>query len=140
MNGGALGAVIMVSNALGSETIEHYSGLYKKDPLSAVVLAVSLLSFAGVPPLAGFLAKFFILAAAIEADFTVLAIFIVVNSVIAFYYYVKIIKFMFLEESQEPYMFQKTPAVALSLIFVLAANILFGLWPHPLLEWLAGLF
>ena len=139
MNLGAFGAVIMVSNALGSETIEHYSGLYKKDPLSAVVLAICLLSLAGVPPLAGFLAKFFILWAAIQINFTVLAIFIVVNSVIAFYYYVKIIKFMFLEDSKEPYIFQKTPAIALGLVFILVANILFGLWPHPILEWLSGL-
>jgi NADH-quinone oxidoreductase subunit N len=139
MNLGVFGAVIMISNALNSETIEHYSGLYKKDPLSAVVLAISLLSLAGIPPLAGFLAKFFILSAAIEANFIILAVFIVINSIIAFYYYVRFIKFMFLEESKEPYLFQKTPAVALGLIFITVANILFGLWPHPVLQWLQSL-
>jgi NADH-quinone oxidoreductase subunit N len=139
MNLGAFGAVIAVGNSLKSETMDDYAGLYKRDPLTAVVLAILLLSLAGLPPLAGFLAKFFILAAAIQAKYTVLAIIAVINTVIALFYYVKVIKFMFLREpSPSPYTLS-SPVLRSVLVMTAFFNILFGLWPHMVLNWLTTL-
>ena len=139
MNLGAFGAVIVISNNIKSESLQDYAGLYKKDPLTAVILAVSLLSLAGIPPLAGFLAKFFILAAAVEAKSIALAVIVVVNSVIALYYYIKVVKFMFLDEPQKTSLPSRSSALHLALVITLVGNIVLGIWPHPVINWIAGL-
>ncbi len=155
MNLGAFGCVIAVANTIKSDRIEDYAGLYKREPLLAIVLTVSLLSLAGIPPLAGFLAKFFILASAVEAKYVLLAVAVVLNSVIALYYYAKIIKVMFLDEPKPlmvaPTDFSKndgsqcwplacrTVAVQLVLMGTLIANLFLGLWPHPIIGWLTNL-
>lgn len=143
MNLGAFGAVIVVFNSIKSDNLADYAGFYKKDPFTAVALTISLLALAGIPPLAGFLAKFFILAAAVEAGFVMLAIVVVLNSVVAFYYYIKIVKYMFLVEpaagtagASEAV---KSPALQIALLITLIGNIIFGIWPHPILNWLTSL-
>ncbi len=141
MNMGAFGAVIIINNSLKSEQLEDYSGFYRRDPLTAVTFAILLLSLAGLPPLAGFLAKFFIIAAAVEAKLTVLAGIVVINSVVAVYYYVRIIKFMFLHEPSG----QAAPPgpcrlhLHLVLVITAAANLILGLWPHAILGWITNL-
>ncbi len=139
MNLGAFAVVIIVSNNLKSEAIEDYAGLYKRDPLSAVALTVSLLSLGGIPPLAGFLAKLFILAAAVEAQLTTLAVIVVLNSVVALYYYVRVVKFMFLNEPKNTQPISTPLAIQLVLIITLIGNIVFGVYPHPILDWLSNL-
>lgn len=143
MNLGAFGAAIAVFNSIRSDNIADYAGFYKKDPFTAVALAISLLALAGIPPLAGFLAKFLILAAAVEAGFVTLAIVVVLNSIVAFYYYIKIVKYMFLDDpaagtaaSAEAV---KSPALQIALVITLIGNIIFGIWPHPILNWLTSL-
>lgn len=140
MNLGAFGAIILIYNYVKSDHLEDYAGLYKKDALTAIVLAVSLLSLAGIPPLVGFLAKFFILAAALEAKLFTLAIVASVNSVFGAYYYVKIIKSMFLEDPRGEVAPVKPFTMRLILALFLAGNVLLGIWPQPLLNWIAGLF
>jgi len=139
MNLGAFGAVIMISNSVKSDSIEDFAGYYKKDPLTAIVLTVSLLSLAGIPPLAGFLAKFFLLSAAVEAHLTTLAIVAALNSVVALYYYVRIVKFMFLHEPAETTLAPKSLALQLALLVTVLGNVILGLWPHPVLNWLTNL-
>lgn len=139
MNLGAFAVVIIVSNAIQSEAIDGYAGLYKKDPFSAIALTVSLLSLGGIPPLAGFLAKFFILAAAVEAKLVILALIMVINSVVALYYYVRIVKFMFLNEPKDTNPILVAPTLRLVLIATLLGNIVIGIYPHPVLGWLSGL-
>lgn len=136
MNLGAFGAVIIVSNVIKSDLIEDYAGLYKRSPLLALVLAVSFLSLAGIPPLAGFFAKFFIFAAAVEKGLIGLVIIAALNSVIALYYYVRIIKFAFLHEPKD-----NTPVIssrALGFVFgiILVVILILGLWPQAALQWL----
>ena len=89
-----------------------------------------------MPPLAGFLAKFFIISAAVEMNLLSVAVIMVINSVIALYYYMRIIKVMFLNESSQPSGYVKSLGLRLALLIILYANIIFGLWPHPLLQWL----
>lgn len=139
MNLGAFGSVILISNSIKSDHIEDYAGLYKRDPLTALILTISLLSLSGIPPLAGFLAKFFVLAAAVEAKFLALAIIAGVNSVIALYYYVRVVKYMFLHEPQEIPSTPKSPALQLALTITVVGTVVLGIWPHPLLNWLTSL-
>ena len=140
MNLGAFGAVIMAYRLVKSDEIEDYAGLYKKDPFTAVALAVCLLSLAGIPPLAGFLAKFFILAAAIEAKLFSLVIIALANSVIALYYYVKVIKYMFLRPAQNMSVSSQSPALKAALLVTVALNIILGVWPHFVISWLSKIY
>ena len=75
------------------------SGLSKNQPLIALSLAIIMLSMAGIPPFAGFFGKFYIFIAALKSDLILLAILGVISSVISAYYYLRIIKIMYFDES-----------------------------------------
>lgn len=140
MNLAAFGAVIMASNRVGSDNIEDYAGLYKNDPRTAVMLAIALLSLAGIPPLAGFLAKFLIISSAVQAKMYVLALFAVINSAIALFYYLKVIKVMFLQEPKVVQTFKKDLLPFETLLWlVIIGNLVLGIWPQPIFGWLSGL-
>src|SRR5690606_14846224 len=80
------------------EEISDLSGLSKNHPGMALALAVLMFSMAGIPPLAGFLGKFYIFVAAVNAGFVPLAIIGVLASVVGAYYYIRIIKIMYFDE------------------------------------------
>ncbi|OGW93044.1 MAG: hypothetical protein A3K16_04035 [Omnitrophica bacterium RIFCSPLOWO2_01_FULL_45_24] len=136
MNLGAFGCVIMISNSIGSDAIEDYAGLSKNNPVPAFMLTVFLLSLAGVPPLAGFLGKFLVFAAAIQSKFILLAVAGVVNSVIAAYYYMRIIKFMYLDEPKAASAGQRSLPLQIALAIVMAGVLIAGLYPSPFLNWI----
>ena len=81
------------------EKINQLSGLSKSKPMMAIVLSILLFSLAGIPPLAGFFAKFYVLYAAVNAELYYLAIFGVLSSVISAFYYLRIIKIMYFEDT-----------------------------------------
>ena len=139
MNLGTFGVVIAASNSLNSEMIQDYAGLYKRSPFLAIVLAICLLSLAGIPPLAGFLAKFFVFAAAIEKGLIGLVIIAALNSVIALYYYARVIKFVFLQEPKDNTALVQPSSLNLALGLIPLAVIILGIWPHPILNWLLQL-
>jgi len=139
MNLGAFGCVVLISNSIKSDSIEDYAGLHKTDPVSAAMLAAFLLSLAGIPPLAGFLGKFFVFAAAIEAKAYILAIAGVVNSVIALYYYVRIIRYMYAEEPKAKHApCPKSLPLQIALVLILISTFVVGLMPRVFLNWIAG--
>ena len=146
MNLGAFGCVVLISNGIKSDCIEEYSGLSKREPVLAFLLAVFLLSLAGIPPLAGFFGKFLVFAAAIESRYYVLAVAGVINSVLAIYYYVKVIKFMYLEEPRAGMPAYKEPvfspagvlAVKIALIIALAGVLAAGLFPGFFVGWISA--
>ncbi|MDD5310233.1 MAG: NADH-quinone oxidoreductase subunit N [Candidatus Omnitrophica bacterium] len=146
MNIGAFGCVALISNRLGNDYIEDYSGLSKREPVLAFLLTVFLLSLAGIPPLAGFFGKFLVFAAAIESKYYILAIAGVINSVLAIYYYVKIIKFMYLAEPRAGMHVSVLPvpatpgtgAVKLALIIALIGIIVAGLFPGLFIGWISA--
>ncbi len=113
------------------ESIDQLAGLARGHPAMAFFLAMLLFSMAGVPPLAGFFAKFYVFLAAIKAGLYVLAVVGVLASVVGAYYYLAIIKIMYFDEPVEG--FYKMP---LELKVVLAIcglfNVLFFLYPGPL--------
>jgi NADH-quinone oxidoreductase subunit N len=113
------------------ETIEDLSGLSRTHPLMAFCLAMMMFSLAGIPPLAGFFAKFAVFTAAINANLVTLAVIGVVTSVIGAYYYLRIVKVMYFDEAVERYDAMPSGVrfvLALSSVFV----VLYVLFPAPL--------
>ena len=113
------------------ETIEDLSGLSRTHPLMAFCLAMMMFSLAGIPPLAGFFAKFAVFTAAINANLVTLAVIGVVTSVIGAYYYLRIVKVMYFDDAVAAY--EPMPAgvrfvLAVSSVFV----VLYVLVPAPL--------
>jgi len=99
MNIGAFLVVMVVANSTDREDIEGYRGLaWRGGAAPAVAMAIFLFSLAGLPPLAGFVGKFYLFAAVIERHFYLLALVGVLNSVVSLYYYARIVKAMFLEQ------------------------------------------
>lgn len=83
-------------------TLEDYNGLYNTNPKLAFLMTLALFSLAGIPPFAGFFSKFFIFAAAFQSGFHLLVFIALVNTVLSLYYYLKIVKAMYINKSDEP--------------------------------------
>jgi NADH-quinone oxidoreductase subunit N len=113
------------------ESIDQLAGLSRTNPTMAFFLAMLLFSMAGVPPLAGFFAKFYVFLAAIKAGLYVLAVIGVLASVVGAYYYLAIIKIMYFDETVEGFY---TMPIELKVVLVICGlfNILFFLYPGPL--------
>ncbi len=90
-------------NASDDETyaISSFSGLAKTNPVMAAIFAILMLSTAGIPPMAGFFAKFYVISAAIKSGYIITAAIAVLFSVISAFYYLRIIKIMYFEEPQQ---------------------------------------
>jgi NADH-quinone oxidoreductase subunit N len=101
-NLGAFGVVSFISAQTGRERIEDYKGLYATTPLLSWVMAISLFSLAGIPPTAGFFGKFFLLTAgAGKGNFVFIGI-AALNMVISLYYYLRVVKVIFMDSQPEP--------------------------------------
>ena len=98
----AFGVVSVVSAITGKENISDYKGLYKTNPMLSWVLTIALFSLAGVPPTAGFFGKLFLLLAGASKGNYGIIIFAALNMVISFYYYLRVVKAIFMEENQFP--------------------------------------
>ena len=97
MNFGAFAVVAFVRNARGSESIADYAGMVRRSPAVAVAMAVILFSLVGLPPLAGFSAKFAAFAALLDAKMYLLLIIGGLNTVVSLFYYLRVVKVMMLE-------------------------------------------
>jgi len=136
MNLGAFLVVVIVANATGSEDIESYRGLaWRGAAVPAVGMAIFLFSLTGLPPLAGFVGKFFLFAAVIRqgGEFILLAVVAVINSVISLYYYAGVVKTMFFDFPRPSDQEVKTTPDATALLGLLSVlTVLFGLYWGPL--------
>jgi NADH-quinone oxidoreductase subunit N len=129
---GTFAVVLSMRRSTGMvESIDQLAGLSRTNPTAAFFLAMLLFSMAGVPPLAGFFAKFYVFLAAIKAGLYVLAVIGVLASVVGAYYYLAIIKIMYFDDAVEGF-----NAMPIELKVVLAVcglfNVLFFLYPGPL--------
>lgn len=97
----AFAVVVIFSEATGSETIADLAGLNRRSPWLALMMTIALLSLGGIPPTAGFFGKFFLFNAAVQADLTWLAIVGVLNAIVALYYYLIVIKVMYVDRSAD---------------------------------------
>ncbi|HEY8969942.1 MAG TPA: NADH-quinone oxidoreductase subunit N [Puia sp.] len=101
-NLGAFGVVSFISAQTGRERIQDYRGMYATNPLLSWVMAISLFSLAGIPPTAGFFGKFFLLMAAAGKGNYVFISIAALNMVISLYYYLRVIKAIFMDSQPEP--------------------------------------
>lgn len=140
------GAFIVVAALLAvglSERIDDFKGLSRRAPLMALAMAVFLISFAGIPPLAGFASKFVLFSGAVQASMVpehgwliFLAIAGILNSAVSLYYYAKVVRIMYVEEP-EPHQAASLPmprAITASVVIALLAVVLIGLWPFPFID------
>lgn len=125
---------IIVAEHTGSEKFEAFNGLAKRKPFLALALTVSMLSMAGIPPLAGFFGKYYIFSEAIKTNHLVLVILAVINSVIGVYYYFKVIIAMYTKESTEV-TFSIKPGYG----FVIAVCVFLTIWVGVFPSFLANL-
>ena len=101
-NLGAFGVVAAISNATGRENIDDYNGLYLTNPRLSLVMTLALFSLAGIPPVAGFFGKFFLFTAAAEKGFYLLVSIAVLNTIISLYYYLLVVKAIFINKNENP--------------------------------------
>lgn len=134
MNMGAFIIIQLVTTQAGTEDIKSFAGLYRRSPILAVLMAIFLISLAGIPPAAGFMAKLYIFVGTISTEHYVLAAIMIATSVISYFYYFSISTQMFFrpQESEEPI------RVALGLWIVLIicaiAIIVMGIFPGTVLD------
>jgi NADH-quinone oxidoreductase subunit N len=130
---GAFGIVVALERRqLAGDLIADYRGLSTRSPALAAAMAVFLLSFTGVPPLAGFMGKFYIFSAALRQGYTYLVVIAVVNSVIAAFYYISVIVAMYMEEGGvEPARMTRRPALVAVIGLSAIATVLVGVYPAP---------
>lgn len=100
MNLGAFIVVIEMYNRTGSFELKDYRGLYRRSPFLAIAMSIFMLSLMGIPPLAGFFGKLYVFAAAVKRDLAWYAAVGALNSVIAVYYYARVIKTMVIDEAE----------------------------------------
>jgi NADH-quinone oxidoreductase subunit N len=139
MNLGAFAVVIAVARRTGSGDIDSYRGLFQYSPALAVLMSVFLFALAGIPPLAGWVAKFVVFRALLSAETvsgTVLAVVVAVNSVIALFYYANVARLMWFQDAPEgettsiPVPFSLSAALGIAVIGTLAFGIFPGLVTH----------
>jgi proton-translocating NADH-quinone oxidoreductase chain N len=124
-----------ILNRVGFETLDDFSGIGRKMPLTSLALLFGAFSFAGVPPLAGFIAKYLVFTAAIEANLSWLAVIGVLTSVIQAAYLLRLINYMYAKTPQEKERKIKEPKKLLVPIFILvAAIIVLGIYPTIVLN------
>lgn len=101
-NLGVFAVITIIALRSGKYTLEDYVGLYKTNPKLAFIMTMALFSLAGIPPFAGFFSKFFIFMAAFNSGFHLLVFIALVNTVISLYYYLLVVKAMYITPSENP--------------------------------------
>jgi NADH-quinone oxidoreductase subunit N len=113
------------------EHIDEMSGLFFKHPTAAVFMLIFLLSLAGIPPTAGFIAKYYLFAAAIETHHNLLAVVAVLNAAISIYFYLRIVVAMFMREATEKTGLTYSPGLISVLGVAIIFTMLIGIYPDP---------
>jgi NADH-quinone oxidoreductase subunit N len=133
-NLGAFIAIIAISNQTGSDEISSYAGMSRRSPLLALGLTLCLVSLTGIPPTAGFIAKFYIFDAAVQSDLVWLVIVGVLNSVVSAYYYLRVVLQMYTEEPVSEERVPAGPALGLAMAIAVGGILFIGILPSLLLE------
>ena len=126
--------VIAISNKVGSDLIDDFAGMGRRAPWLAAVLAFSMISLIGIPPTAGFMGKLFLFNAAITTDLVWLAVVGVVNSVVSVYYYIRVIRVMYLQPAASEEAIPSSLPIRLALAVSGTGVLVLGIMPGPLLE------
>jgi NADH-quinone oxidoreductase subunit N len=96
------GVLSIVINSTGKESMDDLNGFYSTNPGLSIIMLVSLFSLAGIPPVAGFFGKFFLFTAAASSGMYILVFIAVINATISLYYYLLVVKAMFINKNEAP--------------------------------------
>ena len=128
-NLGAFGVVSAISSVTGKESMDDYDGLYTTNPKLTLLMMLSLFSLAGIPPVAGFFGKFFLFASAASAGYYWLVFIAVLNATISLYYYLLVVKAMFINKNDKPLAFFKSDlATRAGLVLSCLGIFVLGFW------------
>lgn len=133
-NLGAFTAVITITNKINSDLITDFAGMGKRAPLLALALTLCLISLIGIPPAAGFMAKFYIFGQAVQNGLLWLVIIAVINSVISAYYYLRVVKVMWFSEPASAEKIPAPIAPTAALVICCLGVLLLGIVPGLLLK------
>jgi len=133
-NLGAFFAIIAISNKLKSDLIEDYAGMGKRSPVLALALTLCLISLIGIPPAAGFMAKFYIFSGAVQQGLLWLVIIAVINSVISAYYYLRVVKVMWFGEPASTEKVPSSAALRVALAIACLGVLLLGIVPGLMMK------
>jgi NADH-quinone oxidoreductase subunit N len=132
----AFGVVQAISLKTGKENRDDYDGLYRTNPKLSLVMMLALFSLAGIPPVAGFFGKFFLFAAAASKGYYFLVFLAVVNVTISLYYYLLVIRAMFIRKNENPIpFFNNKIYMRLGLILTVIGILVLGLY-SPLYDYI----
>lgn len=135
MTGGAFAVVILLrTETVRGDRIEDFAGLARVHPLAAFTMLIFLLSLTGIPPTAGFFGKFYLFGAAIQEGYVWLVLIGAVNTAISLFYYMHVVKVMYMEEPPEGLSISQSRPLYVALGFALLATVLIGIFPGPFLE------
>lgn len=136
MNMGAFAVVILLRKAgERGEEISDFAGLGKTNKMAAFMMLIFMFSLTGIPPLAGFMGKFYIFKSAVQADLLWLAIVGVIFSSISAYFYLRVIMVMYMNEPKESIQLSTSPSLALALAISVTSVIWIGVYPTDLLNY-----
>ncbi|OGC81864.1 MAG: hypothetical protein A2W07_04605 [candidate division Zixibacteria bacterium RBG_16_43_9] len=133
-NLGAFVVAIAFELQTGSSEIKDYSGLSRTSPTLSFLMMIFLLSLVGIPPLAGFVGKYFLFASAIEKNLIWLVVIAILTSVISLYYYVGVIREMYFHKKEGGEKIFLPFGIKLALIICIIGVLLVGLFPNPFLD------
>ncbi len=132
----AFGVVQAISLKTGKENMDDYNGLYRTNPNLSLVMMLALFSLAGIPPVAGFFGKFFLYTAAANKGYYLLVFFAVVNVTISLYYYLLVVRAMFIRKNENPIPFFKNKLyMKLGLLITVIGILALGLY-SPLYDYI----
>lgn len=132
----AFGVVQAISLKTGKENIDDYNGLYRTNPNLSLVMLLALFSLAGIPPVAGFFGKFFLFTAAASKGYYLLVFLAVANVTISLYYYLLVVRAMFLRKNEDPIPFFKNKIyMRLGLLITVIGILVLGLY-SPLYDYI----
>ena len=139
-NLGAFVVVIAIEEATGSNQISDYAGLARSSPALAGAMLIFLFSLTGIPGTGGFIGKLFVFGAAIQVQFYALAIVGIINSVIAAFYYLNVVRYMFFEPapSEEALAINPSPALKATLAVTTVMTLVIGLYAQPFVQLVQG--
>ena len=126
--------VLMRRRDVVGDELKDFSGLHFRHPYAAFAMLLFMLSLGGIPPTAGFMGKFWLFSAAIDAHYYWLAVIGVLNSAVSLYYYIRLVVFMYLKKDATGSEPSTTPALTVALAIAVVATIYIGVYPRVLFE------
>ncbi len=132
---GAFAVITMLrrQDVIGDE-LKDLSGLFARSPVAALAMLIFMLSLGGIPPTAGFMGKFYLFGAAIDAGYVWLAVIGVLNSAVSLYYYFRVVVFMWIKTETIGSPIVLNPALAVALTLAVAGTLFFGVYPRALFD------